>query len=596
MINIELVPVDVIFPIDLFGMVFMQPYLEIDLGGEPYRWINLKVPEQINRISRTLEISKTANNGNTHFTIFPEYSIPGLEGVRKIQETVALPSWRSGTVVIGGVDGLSKDEYEILCNEGNTEVFRDNRVANIPARCWVNCSITWVKDRNAILKRWVQPKINPSWPERNITDRSMFCGSSVNLFTAKFDNLMECSFLSLICYDWIGRVRENYGIWAVLSEIQNICAQNNKKIDLVFVPQFNPEPNHNNFLENTRDYFVNRMQYPNIERDFGSVLFVNTAGGLHPGKYRDYGYSSLVFSPLAPYDKNGCPPTYSLKTSKLRAKDTLDRCIDVLFREMGACIHSFNFKLPRFINLAVPDRSLPLNEAKVHQIDAGLVDPRIPGDSVPASVKWVNDQLDVINSFLYQDRTHPLKAYIDAAHQRVCQEVKNCSDKFLRMSIEKVVFKYSKWIKCGGKDIHNVDDWDENEKQCLEILVHSLVFLGGLERITIKDAVWHGLMIIDEPGKGKRAVDLIVLAGGSSHQENLDYLDESKYTSKKERKTIIISRTNPDRPMTALDKKVFDTDTDIYRCGFHELVASLAVASEAEFVTKIKNVIGDLNG
>lgn len=132
MIEIKEVQLDITLPNSGVGVVVMQPFVELG-NDEPFRWHNDKKTKQIERIIRTLEIAKQADHGceKTYFTIFPEYSIPGLEGVEKIQEVLKSSSWNSGTIIIGGVDGLTRDEYSLLCNEDNTEVFPQSRSENV---------------------------------------------------------------------------------------------------------------------------------------------------------------------------------------------------------------------------------------------------------------------------------------------------------------------------------------------------------------------------------------------------------------------------------------------------------------------------------
>ncbi len=90
-------------------MAYMQPFVELT-GTEPYKWQQTKKNQQLERISRFMNIAKQYDgNGKTHFTVLPEYSIPGLEGVERINQVLTDPSWCSETVVIGGVDRLSKD-------------------------------------------------------------------------------------------------------------------------------------------------------------------------------------------------------------------------------------------------------------------------------------------------------------------------------------------------------------------------------------------------------------------------------------------------------------------------------------------------------
>ena len=150
MIEVKEISLNITLPDNGIGMVIMQPFVEL-CDDEPYHWQNDKKVKQIERIIRTLEIAKQADHGceKTHFTVFPEYAIPGLEGVRKIQEILERSSWKDGTIVVGGVDGLTKKEYSTLCNEGMTqEVHKNNKAEKVRDDQWVNCCITWEKTTN----------------------------------------------------------------------------------------------------------------------------------------------------------------------------------------------------------------------------------------------------------------------------------------------------------------------------------------------------------------------------------------------------------------------------------------------------------------
>ena len=283
----------------------MQPFVEL-VESEPYKWQQNKINQQLDRISRFMNIAKQFDsNGKSHFTLLPEYSIPGIEGVKRINQFLMDASWPSETIVIGGVDGLNKDEYINICNNVISCVSTDNAPGQITdGRKWVNCCITWVKESNGNLKRYIQPKISPSWPEKNITHSEMFCGHSINLFTIKFSNNTDCKFLSLICFDWIGNTSvSRNGIFGILNKINQIWEKSNsrKEINMVLVLQYNEEPNHRDFLENARKFFEDRDTIPFIVRDQSVLFFINTAGRNEPGKSNKYGYSSLIASYSSPY-------------------------------------------------------------------------------------------------------------------------------------------------------------------------------------------------------------------------------------------------------------------------------------------------------
>lgn len=602
MIRVEEVQLDdITLPDHGIGMVIMQPFVELN-DHEPYRWRDDKKSKQIERIVRTFEIAKQADHGceKTHFTIFPEYAIPGLEGVQKIQEILRSDSWKDGTIVIGGIDGLTKGEYSTLCSEDNTEVYLENTIDRVRDDQWVNCCITWVKKTNGSLKRWVQPKLTPSWPEKNITHSQMFAGRSVYIFSGKFENQTEFRFLSLICFDWIGPIGPNYGIWAVLSEIDNCWRNTRREMNLVFLLQHNQKPNHRNFLENARNYFERRREFPFINRNEGIILFANTAGGSIPGKYQNYGYSSLISSPVAPYDNKGCPPTFALITQKLRGTDSLGRCREALFREMGACIHSLKFRLPPFINLSPADRCLPIDEAIVHAIDDGIDDPRTPGGPVPASVKWVNDQLNDIEPLLSPYPTHPLKEEVVNIHREVSDEIIKESGNFLCRYVEMALCEYNKWIEVADIKIHNVDHWDGNEQDGLKTVVYSLSIMKVCNPLEVRGSPAHGTIKIQD-----KVVDIIVISG-KTHEKCFEYA-KNQYPGSGQRFVVVVTNDGKSSwPKRARKSSILDVEYDSSRgphiadpssgfihCGYINLVDSCIHSMNLEeLMGRIKEVIG----
>lgn len=286
MVKVEEIKLDgLILPTNGIGMVMMQPYVEL-CKTEPYRWLKDKKANQIKRIIRTLDISKEAAHDceKTHFTIFPEYSIPGLDGIHTIQEYISDISWEDGTVVIGGVDGLTKNEYSKLCDSANTEIYIDNRPENIRReQIWINSCVIWVKMQNSenesVIKRWVQPKLIPSWPEENIICEDMFEGKCVYVFEGKLHDRRSFRFMTMICFDWIGSFGINNGIFEILHQLNNLpdAAPYGKRIDLCFILQRNKDTYHPSFLSNIYEFFHNH-KYSLVDRGKCAVVAVNNSG------------------------------------------------------------------------------------------------------------------------------------------------------------------------------------------------------------------------------------------------------------------------------------------------------------------------------
>jgi hypothetical protein len=165
-------------------MVIVQPHLLLT-AVEPYRCAAQAKPRQLAMLSETLEVARAVRHGasKTHFTVFPEYSIPGPEGIALVETALQAPNWPNGTIVIGGTDALSKAEFTSLANTPGTHLdVTNNNLARIAGNAWINCGITWVKAENGTVERWLQPKLSPAWPERNVHYQDMFHGNSVFIF------------------------------------------------------------------------------------------------------------------------------------------------------------------------------------------------------------------------------------------------------------------------------------------------------------------------------------------------------------------------------------------------------------------------------
>lgn len=143
--------------------------------------------QQLGAIRRTLEVAKARPHqlDRTHLTVFPEYSIPGLQGVEQLLEALSDESWPNSTIVVGGIDGLTKTDYERLCRLPNVNCAGPNSPASVGDHEWVNCSITVIKSDDGQIHSWVQPKIWPAWEEQNVRNDRMFRGRAINLFKGR---------------------------------------------------------------------------------------------------------------------------------------------------------------------------------------------------------------------------------------------------------------------------------------------------------------------------------------------------------------------------------------------------------------------------
>lgn len=584
MIEVKEIPLDITLPDDGIGMVVMQPFVEL-CDREPFCWQNDKKSKQIDRIVRTLEIARQADHGceKTHFAVFPEYAIPGLEGVSKIQEILESSSWKNGTIVVGGVDGLNKSEYFTLCSENNTEVHQGNKPEKVRDGQWINCCITWVKTTNDkadnIIKRWIQPKLCPSWPEENPIVHDMFEGKCVYVFEGRVIDERAFRFMSLICYDWIASLGNSNGIFAILQKLNNLQGAKpyGKPLHLNFVLQHNKKPNHPSFLNNTYGFFHNH--YPFVLRNEGIVTLINSAGAPNPGPCEKYGYSSLIFSSNSPYTSEGSPPSYAVTTKILRGNEILQTCKEALFRENGGGIHSFRLFHPLFIDRILENKRRPLSPVLVYALDKETKDPRTPGEQVSAVVKWINDKVDLLPTF--QASTGQFQTLINSAQDKITKELRWCNEQYLTKMI---IFATADMTK---EEEKNVDIWSEKEKRSLKTIVYSLTLITCSTPIIIKDAPAHAYI----KQHSKIPIDIIVVSGRKTHRENIEHAIKC-CPGRKERVTLIISRDQSDNPLTDKDKPIYEVETNVKRCGFYNLRSCLTSSTLKELSEKIKRSIG----
>jgi hypothetical protein len=539
-LEIKEVELGVTLPADLIGMAVIQPFLNLTEG--PSRCVPGHKTEQLLALERTLTIAKLADHGaeKTHFTVFPEYSIPGLGGVERIESILLQPCWPTGTIIIGGTDALSKNDYTTLCEGNGTSVDEPNAPCKVKNDEWINCCITWVKVGDSDLRRWLQPKIAPSWLEQKTVHEPMFRGGSVFVFRCAFENGPACHFFSLVCYDWVGIQGGHSVPDQVLTRINE--KGENVVLSWVFVPQHNEKPCHSDFLGGVKDFFQDQASHPFVHRHRCCVVSANTAGTESPGKAASHGCSSLIFSPISPFELDGCPPTYSGKPTRQRASDALGRCTDVLFRERGACIHSFSQYVPGTANLGAGGHSLPLRQALVHAITAECNDPRAPGSSVPASVKWVNDSLDDVPCLSQRHPDAPLAVSIGVPHNANIRDLRPIESEQLEKKMNLATWRFPKRNEVEEDKPPTPDEWDDDHTSALLHVVHTLdIFRMGCTGFDLAGVSGHAV------GQFGTHLLEILAVNGPSHQQCDEHV-RARLVPPLRRNILIVTR-DPDNTL-----------------------------------------------
>ena len=576
MVHIETVDLStrgVTFPSDRVGMVIAQPYLSLT-AAEPYQCTTQAKPQQLAMITDTLQVAHAAQHGasKTHFTVFPEYSIPGLEGIALVENALGSDDWPTETIVIGGTDALSKQNFVTLANAPRTHLDTiHNGLDRIGQNEWINCGITWVKGADGKVERWLQPKLFPAWPEQNVNYEDMFRGKSVFMFKGPLENGSIYRFCSLVCFDWIATVN-NQKVWRwVLQDLHQQASQAQAELSLswFFVIQYNPKPSHDAFLTEVSGFF-DQTTLPNVRRDRACLVFANSAGKSVPGRADQYGCTSLVLSRQTLFAEPECRPTFSNGGQHFRSSTLLSDYRDVLFREHGACIHSFLQINPNSLIVGAAGRSIAVENAFVYPL-AGATDPRVPSAVVPACVKWLNDELDDIPSLSASYPAVPLAATVDTVHAETTAALRVIPPQSAMHTVT---------LATQGSDAKHADKWNHTEASALEHLVHTLDILGlGFSTETRGADPAHAIVEING-----QIIDLLAIRG-VSHESCIDH-SRKHYLPSLRRHALLVSRDRdnnlwrkrfgsflqPDRPQLNQELNITDPYSGSLHLGYRELL------------------------
>lgn len=529
MINVETIdlsPRGVIFPHDSVGIVIAQPFIPLT-QIEPYKCISVEAANQA--ITKTLELALARPHGlsKTHFTIFPEYSIPGVAGIETIEGVLQNPNWPSGTVVIGGTDALSKTELITLASKSDTHInTTHNALARINADEWINCGITWIKVGDGKLERWLQPKLHPAWDELNISYQSMFCGRSLYAFKGKFDDDTPFRFATVVCFDWIATIGSKKTCSWILDDL-HAQANNNGQLPLswLFVIQRNEKPSHHSFLTEVETFF-DRTQFKNAIRDRACLIFVNQAGKSTPGRTLTYGGCSVVAPLYSGFVKPDCAPTYSNGGPLFRdGSEQLSSYRDAFFRERGACIHSFRLVNPGSVPPGSAGKVFAVQKADVFPID-DKTDPRVPGAGVPASIKWFNDELDEMPSLASSYKTLPFASELDEQRTEIVASLRNAPPSSVENAVK---------LATAESKAQTADQWTHLEGEAIEHVLNTanIIALGG-ELPTCPADPAHATFTI-----ASKDFDVLAIRG-NSHERCLDH--SKSFVPSPRRKSVLVTR------------------------------------------------------
>lgn len=483
---------DVTLPSERVRILSAQPFISFrDPTQEPF-------PVSDECESRLLKglgcVLDAARLHSPQFVLFPEFSIPGLKAVERIIDVMREDSIASPTILFGGLTSLTVQEFASIADlqDVDVNVAAENSPVHIPDEAWVNTSVAIVKANDGKLSIWLQPKLSPSWPESNNTHQGMYKGRALHLFRCAFEDGLPCHFFAALCYDWIGQECGTTAPKLLLQEFNDTCSATGSPqyVNWVFVLQHNRKPNDDTFLAAAREFLID-PDFTFVNRDDAAIVMACTASTLTPGRNGDYGYSSVIFNPRAPFDTRACPSTFTANGAKLRNSQALRICKDAVFREMGECFHIFDMRNPRRVREDSTDRTLPIDHADVFSFTGDTVDPRLPGGPVPAVLKWLHDELDDIPEIAPQCLLGcPLESDIAQSQVTISDDHRELTSQNAAEHIHRSKASAIK-IDVSVDPASMVDDWGQDERDGLEHVVHTLAIIGTAEDIDVTATHFH---------------------------------------------------------------------------------------------------------
>lgn len=488
-------------------MVIAQPYVEF-LPVEPFPLVPAVRAAALAGIDATLALAGKCAHGaeKTHFTIFPECALPGLEGFDRITAAMTDDSWPTGTIVIGGFEGLTKEQFgELIQRPETTYDDVGSSLDRVRVDQWVNCCATWAKLESGEVQCWIQTKIEPAGVELQVDHQSMFKGQSIFLFKGTYAGThVPYQFATLICFDWIG-VRDQLRVWEwLLQGIEQSAAAKEAQLPLtwLFVAQCNPGPSHASFMSQVQPFF-NPVRFPSVVRDGTCLVMANVAGNAVPGTANQYGQSAVIFA-TDKFMKPESMPTYCAGGEFQRPGNPLENFKDAVFRERGACIHSFRQLNPSALPPGAAGKRFALADATVHPYP-GTEDPRAPSGLVPAVVKWVNDELDDKDKSLQVNYPNlPLAVAAGTAHQRSVNALRWLSPDAL-----------SKTVLIAAPETGSIPDkWRSTQSHAIKHVLNSFAIL----EVAQYSPTFHGKGAQATIVKGGASIEVVAVSG-RSHEE-----------------------------------------------------------------------------
>lgn len=300
-----------------------------------------------------------SNLRKLHFLVFPEAALP----YQALPEMLAFISenFAANTITIIGIEHIDLHTYVDLLEQfaaDNAEALasvKEDQASGDIYEVPVNACLTIIKDAGGDLRVFIQAKSHPFFGEETIDPFH-------DLYRGKIFPMIRCqptgfNFMSLICLDYIYRDLYQSNITTVIDKANELFYQTRQRLDLLFVVECNPKPEHKSFRDVINGFYGEYLAYTPGVRDTVTVFCNSSAETSGLGESQDFTFgSSMVI--MHHSHKIGASQTTEFRT------DDFDG-IPVCRLRFGHKTRLYYFNLPLFHELDPRTTRFPL---KVHAI------------------------------------------------------------------------------------------------------------------------------------------------------------------------------------------------------------------------------------
>jgi len=321
---------------------------------------------RLSEAAATLDLQNVEGMSPASFILFPELFLPfGRNGnyldrfVHQVGERCS-----NNTVILVGLEHMSVEEYldyfglqKWLADDSGLVSLQGARHKHQP----LNCLLILVKDNRGILQGFTQLKIRASVFEESASAGSeMLPGQWVYLLsTESMEGFGSVTFLALICYDYIAQLTPRETALGLVKSAGLRLLQS-REIDLLMVPQCNPEPSHPSFALASASFFGSKPLIQNTcvvllnGSERSRVLGQQAQFPREP--IHGFGHSAVLMHAV----KRLHSPKFPLSFREFRTEPYFPGLVDqVQFSGDSMCL-AIDLLLPRFREVKVTQPRVPL--------------------------------------------------------------------------------------------------------------------------------------------------------------------------------------------------------------------------------------------